>query len=1096
MGLQKKRPAATSAHMTLSTLLDSNLHKELFSYVQKNQYVEIAGSGNYLSKAFFLLLAKKKLQKEKLLWVVANKNELTEVALAIKALGEEVSVLTIKEKQTELQKDIVDFLLFTKTGGIVLTLPEFLFLKAPLPRKLDGACLLLKKGQDISLYSLFDALITRGYKQSEDKHLERGTYRVLGDTVTIYPINAGHPVKATFFGDMIEDLYFVDEETGKIAQELNECLLYPMEFAEGESILANHIPEDVLFTSDELDLKETDYTLDGISPEKEFEKLQKKTTFFKLTSFPEEEQFFHIRYLSFLKYYTQADFLNDVKERYIQMWSVVLYTKQAEVIKKMLQSNDIVYAETWDDFFAKRKKEKPVVLVIAANEEDALPRSFQNPEEKIAVITDREIFLGTKKRKVSAASGNTMLTFLASLKPHDYVVHADHGIGIFSGIEKKSIDAITKEYLKIEYAENDKLFVPTDQADKVSKYISNEEKPPKLTRLDSSEWATLTKKVKTEAKKIAKELLELYAKRELAKGVKYETDTELQEAFERTFPYDETPGQIKAIHDVKRDMENEKPMDRLVCGDVGFGKTEVAMRAAFKAVQSKKQVAVISPITILADQHYKSFCKRMEPFGVHIEMLSRFKTPAEQKVILKKLEHGEIDIIIGTHRLLQTDVKFKDLGLLVVDEEQRFGVNQKERLKEMRCDVDILTLSATPIPRTLHMSLNKIRDITTITTPPPGRLPIITEVRKYSDGLVIDSIKRELARGGQIYFLHNKVRTIEGVADKLRKLIPEAKFVVAHGQLDPRELEKRILAFKNKEFDVLVSSTIIENGIDLSNANTLVVNNADSFGLSQLYQLRGRVGRSKTQAYTYLLYSSRKLGIDAKKRLRAIVEASELGSGFQIAMKDLEIRGAGDILGSSQHGMINSVGVSHFIRMLNQQVEEMKERGGSTNTVLDSKQKDVVVEVPLTSYIPDWYIPEYEEKIASYQRLSSIKALSELEEYKAELEDEYGEISDEVSNLCKVIEIKIYARRANIDAVRVYNQPFGLQEINLLMSKAMKAENIFSLLSVNPKWFISGEKLKISINDLGDNWYNGLIKALSALSEVPKQIAKAEKTAA
>jgi len=1091
MGTPRAHSAKETKNISLGTLLESDFHKGVFSFIKEHNTAEIAGAGNYLSKAFFLLLAKKKLQKKRLLWVVPSKNELTELSLALQALGETASILSIHEKQRELQKDIVDFLSFTREkGGIILTLPEFLFLKAPLPERLDEERLVIKKGEDISLYSLFDALITRGYKQSEDKLLERGTYRALGDIVTIFPINTDQPIKVTFFGDMIEDLYFTDQDTGKIARELAECELFPMEFKEGRGILASHLPADTLVIADELELKETDYTLDGISPEKEFEKLEKRTTFLRLTSFPEAENFFHIRYLSFLKYYTQADFLNDVKERYIQLWSVVLYTKQQETIKKMLQSNEIVYAETWEDFFEKRKKKKPVVLIVPANDEDALPRSFQNPEEKIAVITDREIFLGTKKRKTMESSGNTMMTFLASLKPHDYVVHADHGIGIFTGIEKKTIDTITKEYLKIEYAENDKLFVPTDQADKVSKYISNEEKPPKLTRLDSSEWATLTKKVKTEAKKIAKELLELYAKRELAKGVRYATDTEIQETFERTFPYDETPGQIKAIHDVKRDMESEKPMDRLVCGDVGFGKTEVAMRAAFKAVQNKKQVAVISPITILADQHYKSFCKRMEPFGIHIEMLSRFKSPAEQKTILKKLAHGEVDIVIGTHRLIQKDVAFKDLGLLIVDEEQRFGVGQKERIKEMRCDVDILTLSATPIPRTLHMSLNKIRDITTITTPPPGRLPIITEVRKYSDGLVIDSIKRELERGGQVYFLHNKVRTIEGVADKLRKLIPDAKFVVAHGQLDPRELEKRILAFKNREFDVLVSSTIIENGIDLSNANTLVVNNADSFGLSQLYQLRGRVGRSKTQAYTYLLYSSRKLGMDAKKRLRAIVEASELGSGFQIAMKDLEIRGAGDILGSSQHGMINSVGVSHFIRMLNQQVEELKERGGSTSTILDDKQKDVVVEMPLTAYIPDWYIPEYEEKIASYQKLSSIKALSELEEYKSEMEDEYGELPEEIVHLCKVIEIKIYARRANVDAVRVYNQPFGLQEINLLMAKSMRAENIFSLLSVNPKWFISGEKLKISINDLNDNWYNGLIKALNALSEVPKQVAK------
>jgi transcription-repair coupling factor (superfamily II helicase) len=655
------------------------------------------------------------------------------------------------------------------------------------------------------------------------------------------------------------------------------------------------------------------------------------------------------------------------------------------------------------------------------------------------------------------------------------------------GLDKRTIDDVTREYLKVGYAENDKLFVPIDQADKVSKYIGAGDRPPKLTRLGSAEWSTMQSKVRKETEKIAQELLNLYAQRASASGYQYDSDTQDMMKFEKAFPYEPTPGQHRAILDVKRDMERKQPMDRLVCGDVGFGKTEVAMRAAFKAVQSGKQVAVLAPITILVDQHYKSFVKRMEGFNIRIDQLSRFRSPAEQKKILERMKKGELDIVIGTHRLISKDIEFKNLGLVIIDEEQRFGVKQKERLKEIRNSVDILTLTATPIPRTLNISLHGLRDITTITTPPPGRRPIITEVRRFSLGLIKTVIERELERGGQIYFLHNRVQTIEDMASKLRSLIPKAKFVVTHGKLKPEELEKRILAFKEGEFDVLVSSTIIENGIDLSSANTLIVNQAEKFGLAQLYQLRGRVGRSKQQAYAYFLYHMKRLPLDAKKRLRAIVEASELGAGFQIAMKDLEIRGAGDVLGANQSGTIQVVGVSHFIRMLNQAVEDMKR--GKKREEGDNKVADVTIEVPLPAYIPDEYIVSSKEKIGVYQRLSSADTQEYLTELKQELIEDHGKMPEEVTNLFRVLEVKMDAKNAgisNVKAENVHSQKD--RQIVLTMTESVKPENIMALLQHCPSWLISGTKLKISFTDLGVNWVEGLRKSLQALGKKAKNL--------
>ncbi|MBT4055698.1 transcription-repair coupling factor, partial [Candidatus Peregrinibacteria bacterium] len=806
----------------------------------------------------------------------------------------------------------------------------------------------------------------------------------------------------------IEKVSSYDTETKKETGAVKKLRIYPIEYSEEKKGLLDCVGKDGVVLDDELDV--TDEFYDSWNKFMEDASQRYKTLSF--TSFNEdEENHQHLHFYSVLKYRTGYDFANDLRDKIHGEWKTLIFTKKRDEVSALLDDQKVPFREK----LPKDGFSEGAVYLIDVDKEDVFPQAFQSPDNKLLLLTDVEISL-LKEKVDKPVSHKVFEDFLGGLKQGDFVVHSDHGIAKFQGLDRKTVDDITREYLKLAYAENDKLFVPIDQADKVGKYIGSEELMPKLTRLGSAEWSTLTNKVRKETQKIAKELLALYAERSAAVGFAYKKDLSVQDEFEKTFPYEETPGQIKAINDVKSDMESDEPMDRLICGDVGFGKTEVAMRAAFKAVQDGKQVALVSPITILTDQHYRSFKKRMEPFHVRIEMLSRFKSAKDQKVALTRLEKGEADIVIGTHRLLQPDVKFKNLGLIIVDEEQRFGVGQKEKLKEMRAEVDILTLTATPIPRTLNICLNKLRDITTITTPPPGRLPVITEVRKYSPGLVRDAVLREVARGGQVYFLHNKVQTIDSTAEKLRELVPEATFGVAHGKLGSGDLEERVVSFKEGKFDVLVSSTIIENGIDLANANTLIVNNAEKFGLAQLYQLRGRVGRSKTQAYAYFMYHGQRLKLDAKKRLRAIVEASDLGSGFQIAMKDLEIRGAGDILGANQHGVINVVGVTHFMRMLNKAVEDLKAgRAGGPGV---AEEQEVSIELPIPAFIPDQYIVNSKDKIGVYQKLAAVGELAYLSEVREELVQEFGKMPREVLNLFRIIEVKILSKKAGLTNVR------------------------------------------------------------------------------
>ena len=641
----------------------------------------------------------------------------------------------------------------------------------------------------------------------------------------------------------------------------------------------------------------------------------------------------------------------------------------------------------------------------------SINRGFEYPDIKFAAISHKEIFKSTKdSRRVKKKSKGEVLSF-SDLKIGDYVVHENHGIGQYGGIEKLNIQGVIKDYLTINYRGNDKLYVPIDQMNLIQKYVGGEGTRPKVNKLSSSEWAKAKQRAKKAVEDMAKDLLELYAKRETQKGYAFSEDTIWQKQFEDSFPYQETDAQLRSIEEIKKDMEKPKPMDRLLCGDVGYGKTEVALRAAFKAIMDGKQVAFLVPTTILAQQHYNTMKERFCDFPVNIGMLSRFRTPKEQKATIEGLKKGLVDIVVGTHRLLSKDIQFKDLGLLIVDEEQRFGVKHKEALKKLKENVDVLTLSATPIPRTLHMSLIGIRDMSLIDEPPGERYPIETYVVEFNELMIREAILKEIERGGQVYFVYNRVENIDKIAAMLKKLVPEANIAIGHGQMSEKELENVMMDFINNKYNVLVCTTIIETGLDIPNVNTIIVYDADKMGLSQLYQLRGRVGRTNKVAYAYFTYEKDKVLTEvAEKRLRAIKDFTEFGSGFKIAMRDLEIRGAGNLLGVEQHGHIEAIGYDLYVKFLNETIKRL--RGEKVEETIDTS-----IELSVDGYIPLNYIEDEEQKIEVYKKIAVIKNMEDYRELVDELIDRFGDIPKEVENLLDISYIKNTASRLNIKSI-------------------------------------------------------------------------------
>lgn len=713
---------------------------------------------------------------------------------------------------------------------------------------------------------------------------------------------------------------------------------------------------------------------------------------------------------------------------------------------------------------------------------------FTLPTVKLVYLTERELFnkRPQRKKRIKTLENAQRLRNYTELKPGDYVVHINHGIGRFEGIKTLENNGVKRDYITITYQRGDQLFVPADQLSLVQKYVGSEGKTPHINKLGGSEWAKTKRKVQSKVEDIADDLIELYAKRESEKGFAFSPDDDLQRKFDDAFPYPETADQLRSIKEIKEDMENPKPMDRLVVGDVGFGKTEVALRAAFKAVQDNKQVAFLVPTTILAQQHYETIQDRFKDFPVNIAMLSRFQTPAESKEIIEGLKDGKIDLVVGTHRILSKDVEFKNLGLLIVDEEQRFGVKHKDRLKQLKANIDVLTLTATPIPRTLHMSMVGVRDLSVMETPPQNRYPIQTYVMEQIPSVVKDACLREIQRDGQVFYLHNRISDIDETVEKLQQLIPNARIASAHGRMSQNQLEDILYRFLNREFDILVTTTIIETGIDMPNVNTMIIEDADHYGLSQLYQLRGRIGRSARLAYAYFLYQPNKVLTEVgEKRLDAIRDFTELGSGFKIAMRDLSIRGAGNMLGAQQHGFIDSVGYDLYSQMLS---DAIKERKGKKTV----KKSNAEIDLKLEAYIPDSYIGDQEEKIEFYKKIKAVNSQEELDKIEDELIDRFGDYPVSVENLLAVAGLKVNADLAQVlNVLKISNDKIKV-EFNNNASHELEGPNIFKALEhvdLKARISMNQEKRMVVLLQLPDEMknrvlFNELTTFLQAASDI------------
>ena len=707
----------------------------------------------------------------------------------------------------------------------------------------------------------------------------------------------------------------------------------------------------------------------------------------------------------------------------------------AKKLCNILKENQINYKHEQE---AENIKPGEIIVTIGG-----FSSGFENYDLNLIVISLQNNFEEPvkRKKKLSSTFKDSEKIVFADLKPGDIVVHQTHGIGQFIGVNTITADGVTKDYIKIKYRNDDILYVPTNSLDSVRKYIGGgDNSSPRLNKLGGKEWSATTSKVKKNLEAVAKDLIELYAKRQKIKGFSFSPDTPWQKQFEDSFPYTETDDQLRCIQDVKKDMEKPQPMDRLLCGDVGYGKTEVAIRAAFKAVMDQKQVAYLVPTTILANQQYEEFKTRMQEFAINVELLNRFKTKKEQDEIIKKLKLGEVDVIVGTHRLLSEDVNFKDLGLLIIDEEHRFGVKDKEKIKKLRTNIDVLTMTATPIPRTLHMSIVGVRDMSVIYEPPHNRKPVQTYVLEYDQEVITEAITKEIERGGQVFYLFNQVEGIEKKANEISMLVPEAKVGFAHGKMSGRELEEIMESFINHEINVLVCTTILESGIDIPNANTIIVENADRLGLAQLYQIRGRVGRSDKQAYAYITYKRDKLLSEvADKRLKAIKEFTEFGSGFKIAMRDLEIRGAGSMLGEMQHGHMEQVGYDTYCKLLDEVIKEMQ-------GIEVVEEQDVQIDLAVSSYIPDNFIENSSQKIEIYQNIALCRTEEELQNVIDEVIDRYGRLPKELENLIDIARIKQLARKANI--LKIAQKENGI--VFYFVKEKIKPEMVNTLITKYP----------------------------------------------
>ena len=929
-----------------------------------------------------------------------------------------------------------------KDGVTIITTFDAFMDKMVSKENLQKQIMTLKAGDVVDLEQLICQISGLGYDR-EAQINGPGQFAVRGGILDIYPLTEELPIRMEFWGDEIDSIRTFDVDSQRSVENLQEITIYPGDeskngknvsfldyFPESDTALFLDEPVRLLERGQQVEdevrkaneMRSLDWEEKGIaSEEPQFystEEVTKKVNCFSsvgLSALENKHKYFQINEIyniqtkSVNPYNNSFEMLTkDLSRLKRSKYRVVLISGSRTRAKRLAEDlRDYDLSSFYSD--TPEREVKPGEIMVCYGHVEV---GYEYPMIKYMVISETDIFGKHKKKKKKRKTyeGQKIQDF-TDLKPGDYVVHENHGLGIYRGIEKIEVDKVVKDYMKISYADGGNLYILATQLDLIQKYASADAKKPKLNKLGGQEWNRTKKKVRGAVQQIAKDLVELYATRQEKTGFIYEQDTVWQREFEEMFPFEETEDQLLAIEAVKKDMESPKIMDRLICGDVGFGKTEIAVRAAFKAVQENKQVVYLVPTTILAQQHYNTFVQRMKDFPVRVDLLCRFRTPLEQKKTLDDLTKGQVDIVIGTHRVLSKDVQFKDLGLLIIDEEQRFGVQHKEKIKKLKDNVDVLTLTATPIPRTLHMSLIGIRDMSVLEEAPVDRMPIQTYVMEYNDEMVREAIERELSRQGQVYYVYNKVKDIAEITDRIQKLVPDANVSFAHGQMGERQLENIMYDFINGEIDVLVSTTIIETGLDIPNANTIIIHDSDKMGLSQLYQLRGRVGRSNRMAYAFLLYRRDKLLKEvAEKRLTAIREFTDLGSGVKIAMRDLEIRGAGNLLGEEQHGHMEAVGYDLYCKMLNEAVKHLKGE-------LPEDVYTTTIDINIDAYIPNSYIANEYQKLDIYKRIAAIETEEERDDMLEELIDRFGEPPKKVQQLLRIAQLKAEAHKGYIVSI-------------------------------------------------------------------------------
>jgi len=942
--------------------------------------------------------------------------------------------------------EVIQALVEKETLTVIASFDGFMDSVLPLV-KIRERLINLASGDTLDFDKLKKDIVLLGYEREEQIE-GPGQFAVRGGILDIYPLTEEVPIRIELWGDEIDSIRTFDIESQRSIESLTDVRIYPAsefeEEAEERVSFLDYfaVEQTLLFLDEPARLKEKGEVIEG-ELSQAFEKRMEavKEPVREIAIFNTGEVIARMNHFSSIAFAAMETRQKEFKLRdtyRLQVKGVNPYNNSFEVLtrdlKQYKRSGYKVVLLSGSRIRAKRLAEDLRDYDLSSFYSEDLEREvspgeimtayghvaegYEYPMLKFIVISESDIFGRKKKKKKRKIYEGQKIQSFSELKAGDYVVHENHGLGVYQGIEKMEIDRIEKDYMKIAYAAGGNLYIPATQLDLIQKYANADAKKPKLNRLGGQEWIKTKSRVKTAVREIARDLVELYAVRQEKEGFVYEKDTVWQKEFEEMFPFEETDDQLMAIEAAKRDMESHKIMDRLICGDVGYGKTEIAIRAAFKAVQENKQVVYLVPTTILAQQHYNTFVQRMKDFPVRVDLLCRFRTPSEQKKTVMDLKKGQVDIVIGTHRVLSKDMEYKDLGLLVIDEEQRFGVQHKEVIKKLKENVDVLTLTATPIPRTLHMSLIGIRDMSVLEEAPMDRMPIQTYIMEYNDEMVREAIARELAREGQVYYVYNRVEDIADITAKIQKLVPEAVVSYAHGQMREHQLERIMFNFINRDIDVLVSTTIIETGLDISNVNTIIIHDADRMGLAQLYQLRGRVGRSNRLAYAFLLYRRDKLLKEvAEKRLAAIREYTDLGSGFKIAMRDLEIRGAGNLLGEAQHGHMEAVGYDLYCKMLNEAVKQLKGE-------IEEESYTTTVDLNVDAFIPASYISNEYQKLDIYKRIAGIENEEEMDDMLEELIDRFGDVPKKVQQLLNIAALKALAHQAYVISVEQKQDEF------------------------------------------------------------------------